>query len=155
MKKIILIIAIFCLLPPSWAQEKKTFSSIQKYHTEDVYTYNFTINFSADSLGVWKLNEILTGAYTGGMITIKGTGTTPKIYCRTYLYDIQTNDSNYYILTGAVDTAGLTAGSLLVDTFLVEKNGLGHKWGAIVIGGAAGNREDVILYGTVTVWRKP
>lgn len=120
--------------------------------------YEFTVNFSSDSLLVAKTNliNILPYADYLATITFKATaGTVKNFTINSYLSNFNSSDTSLWTLSQIWDTTGTYTAKPINDTITNKWNGLPMRYAAFTCTGKVGNRKDCVVKGSIVLYRKP
>lgn len=120
--------------------------------------YDFTVNFSSDSLLVAKTNLLNILPYADYLATIsfKATaGTVKNFTINAYLTNFNSSDTTLWTLSQIWDTTGTYTAKPILDTLTNKWNGLPMRFAAFTCTGKTNNSENTVVKGQIVLYRKP
>jgi len=161
--RVLLIFAIYFTVFPSLDKQSEVKAQSSVNISQSSPTSNstsvaeFSVLYSSDSLLEGKTNSISVLPYADYLASFSfyATGSAVKNFrVNAYLSNYLTTDTTYWTLMQGWDTTGLYTGKPINDTVLVKWNGLPMRYLYFKVKGLAGNGEDVVFYGRVSMIRK-
>ena len=119
--------------------------------------YDFTIRFSSDSLAHFKTSLMTVLPYADYLATLSFYATSAGVrnfQIRTYLTNFNSTDTTFWTLKQAWDTTGIYLSKPINDTVDIKISGMPMYFLGALIDGKAGNRKDVVIYGSVALYRR-